>query len=100
MTPDEREEIEKEIRAIQEELGIVPDEPPEEPPSSVAASYDRISDLYHRRRHLIAKLETNTDEPCSAGSGSYVGADRRRTERRRCSDRRLRSRNLRSDSQD
>ncbi len=88
MTPEEREEIEKEIQAIQEELGIVRDGPPEEPPSVVAASYDRISELYHRRKHLIAKLATDNGDLCAEGAPRYDGMERRRSERRRIPDRR------------
>lgn len=99
MTPDEREEIEKEINAIQEELGIIPGEPLEEPPSTLAASFDRISDLYHRRKHLIARLATDHDDLCSEGAPRYDGMDRRRGDRRRTPDRRRPGRARRREQQ-
>jgi hypothetical protein len=95
VTPGEREEVEKEIRAIQEELGIVPGEDADEPPSDLAASYDRISDLYHRRKHLIARLATNGGELCSEGAARYNGLERRHVERRGSADRRRMDRTAR-----
>lgn len=88
MTPEERAEIEKEIAAIQQELGIAPADSGDEPPSDLAASYDRVSDLYHRRKHLMARLETNSEPGCAGQTVRYVGNERRRGDRRRLPDRR------------
>lgn len=88
MTPEQRAEIEKEIAAIQEELGIAPADAPDEPPSDLASSYDRISDLYHRRKHLMARLETNSEPPCDSQTVRFRGHERRRGDRRQLPDRR------------
>jgi hypothetical protein len=88
MTPEERAEIEKEIAAIQEELGIVPADDADSAPSDLASSYDRISDLYHRRKHLMARLDTNAEPSCTSQTVRFVGHERRRGDRRQLPDRR------------
>ncbi len=93
MTPEERAEIEKEIATIQEELGIVPSDTADEPPADLASSYDRVSDLYHRRKHLMARLETNSEPRCASETVRFAGHDRRRGDRRQLPDRRGRNGN-------
>lgn len=96
MKPD-RHDIEKEIRAIHEELGIL-SPAMKAAPSSQAESFDRITELYRRRKHLMAKLaESGEALPATVAKSDLKGGERRRAERRQNRDRRQSSEPVRAE---